>query len=771
MCRSFFALLIAFSAIAGCTTDQTSGAGGGTTGGATDDAGDAPTEAGTDSEPGVDTGGDAVTDAPVADAPQEADTVGSDGGADAAYDGSGSDGPSLPVDGTLPDSAGFDGTVPAPDATDALAAEASGNGDGGADSATDAPVQGDAAEDGGAIVLDPAPCGGGFTNGAILDVGNAVGLESASATQTLILTDDASQPNSGRGTGPGHWVLWNRASRSRIASGSSYTPSSPSRSPYMDLYGIRVTDSVFFVEVMPGVIELHDSHTGALRATVSGGTGAYGLAPDASYLWAATTTAICAWSVTDGTQLFCKSGNYFPRAYGASPVFAAPGELRVAGGPAGNVIETLAVPSGTSTTSPTYQALFTVWFGDGETFVTSAGSYTFIYPRSATSPKATFQMVLGAVYGWGNYLVLGTGPTLVYSITGPSTLTPVVANVYGNMTASGGSLAITGSPTGTVSETQIDLTTTPPTTTTASVPLPSYATPYSVGIVPGPGGGAIASTGSGIVFDLSIPSSPVRYGCGKIRSLAGAGDGSWAAATDVGVILGSANAGGSVRGVLLDVANELQFSAAGDVLVVDSGNVDTLSMPSGRLIHRFAPGGEWHIASGGTTIGFASSVKAFTTDLMNGPPSWMATPTVLGENALIMGLSPNGKGVAVRDNYAVDVFVNGALSSIVSMASASVAPVAWLDDSRLLVSDHAGPMLLAMRLVDVMGHVLSSPPLPDLFSVIPLAGNRVYNGFAIYDLGTGMPVWTSAHPKATLGAIAGASAVSVDGPGLFAETY
>ena len=88
------------------------------------------------------------------------------------------------------------------------------------------------------------------------------------------------------------------------------------------------------------------------------------LAHDGSYFVAATDSRLIVWSYR-GAVLFTRQANY-----SGALVFAAAHELRVAAGPAGgHVIETIAVPAGTSHFGGRFPGSFRSWTENGEPVV------------------------------------------------------------------------------------------------------------------------------------------------------------------------------------------------------------------------------------------------------------------------------------------------------------------------------------------------------------------------------------------------------------------
>jgi hypothetical protein len=85
------------------------------------------------------------------------------------------------------------------------------------------------------------------------------------------------------------------------------------------------------------------------------------LAQDGSYFVAATDTRLIVWSRA-GSVLFTRPANY-----STAMIFAAARELRIAAGPAGShVIESIAVPAGTSQLGASFAGSFRSWTENGQ---------------------------------------------------------------------------------------------------------------------------------------------------------------------------------------------------------------------------------------------------------------------------------------------------------------------------------------------------------------------------------------------------------------------
>jgi len=89
------------------------------------------------------------------------------------------------------------------------------------------------------------------------------------------------------------------------------------------------------------------------------------------------------------------------RNYSKAKVFAAPGQVQVALGPAGNnIIETDAVPAGTVTLSLAFSGTFSSWFLDGQGFLSTLNNTVWGYSSTGAQQSiinfpSTFSTIVG----------------------------------------------------------------------------------------------------------------------------------------------------------------------------------------------------------------------------------------------------------------------------------------------------------------------------------------------------------------------------------------
>ena len=93
-----------------------------------------------------------------------------------------------------------------------------------------------------------------------------------------------------------------------------------------------------------------------------------------SYICAGSSASLTAWS-TSGNVLFTRTGDY-----SHAKLFAGPGSIQIALGPAGTaVVETVSVPDGSSSVGATFSGSFNTWFLDGSRFLTNLSNGVWMY--------------------------------------------------------------------------------------------------------------------------------------------------------------------------------------------------------------------------------------------------------------------------------------------------------------------------------------------------------------------------------------------------------
>jgi hypothetical protein len=285
------------------------------------------------------------------------------------------------------------------------------------------------------VIADPEPCGAlapGSSPSAsqLLDLGHQAAIALVRQAGSFVLTRD----------GLFRWILWNTTDRSRVLEGvsPSVVDRMHSQIGYLDMRGTTLA-----VESSFGSYDMRSVATGSLLGTIATAATSFGLASDGSYFWAATGTKLQAWSL-NGTLVLDRDG-----AYASAIIYAAPGELRIGNGPAGaSVVENVAIPSGSATTTPTFSGSFHSWFLDGASFLTTLGTTVWVYPKSASAAKGIFalsttQRLAGqADFFWTYEAGIGGSPLTIYSVAGGSTPIRTIGVGVGSVFADGNMIAI-----------------------------------------------------------------------------------------------------------------------------------------------------------------------------------------------------------------------------------------------------------------------------------------------------------------------------------------
>ena len=544
------------------------------------------------------------------------------------------------------------------------------------------------------------------------------------------------------------------------------------------------------------------------------------LASDGSYIAVATQTSLSVFSPTG--QLQCtKSGDYLDS--GSGSLFAAPGQVQVANGPAGANIETIAVPSCASTVSAAYQGPYPVWFTDGSRFLTASSNGTVWVYSSAGALQATVQIpipeagrsyspgpLLGGAGNWiwtfGYYPLTQETSLTVYPVGSSTAALTETSAFSGFYQASGTTLGVLPDPQ-TVSV--IDLSGAAPVRTDYSIPATSINTAVSyqspvTGFAAISSSHWIAATGTGPILDgASLATSTPRYlGRGGVLSAAGS-TAIAALATGNGQITTFEPSNTTPVSSIGMEAGEMALSTDGSVLAASSPDDTVLniySLPSGTLSDSLSyptakPGPSttgpiWNFTLAGSgdnlgviTVDNAATYPIYTPQVLpvsGSPVIWSGSPVGGGgTSGPIFGsafLSPDGTLAAVSEGSTkltstVSIYQNGQL-----LAAVNGIGVGWLDNGRLLVNNYVplglayDPQYSNSTIYSPTGSSLATVPLAaELASIQPVTSDTVYSPGknAIYSLTSGQATWTSpylpdaqsAPPGGGVGVVAGSYVV------------
>jgi Putative Ig domain len=598
----------------------------------------------------------------------------------------------------------------------------------------------------------------------LLDVGHSATIIYARLVGSALLTEDAAS----------HWVLWNYATGQNVANGQA-NQSGVGLPHAVDLEG-----SVVVVQTESSGLEVLSATDGTVIGQIPVAPSWYLLASDGSYIVTGTSEALTVYSTT-GTVLVTHPGNY--QFLGANDVgaYAAPGQVQVALGPKGDsVIETIAVPSGTSGVGPTFQGNFSSWFTNGARFLTVNGNTVTVYSSaSAQQDIAVLPSVFG-LGGVGNYYyasatTLGgvvnfyaVGAHGVSSYTSPQgvetngAVAPggtTVGLIYNDENAAGQTGQISGQMT------VVDLSGATPTGTTTTAPLPPLtaysATSASTWVVGNAGG---------VLFDgASSPASPRYLDFGQVTSIAG-GTGYFAIATASGRILyyAAGNTAAPVGTINLPAAT-LAMSTDGAVLatstagrnfdpifysVVSSSPVNVYSLPAGTLTvsypFPFQAVSYMTLSGGGTTLGEAfasgSSCEAQTIAVADGATLWCDKTSPVDS----LALSSDGTGVGeVISPTSSNVYVNAKLTTAFGgTVEGWLTPTTMLLNSFTVEQNNMGIQSTAFTgtaIYNTSGNLVQSTPLPETDAIQVLSATSVYSTYrnAIYSVSSATATWAS----------------------------
>jgi hypothetical protein len=534
------------------------------------------------------------------------------------------------------------------------------------------------------------------------------------------------------------------------------------------------------------------------------------LAVDGSYLVTGDTTGLTVYDTASAgaRKLASRSGDY-----SKAVAYAAPGQVQVAAGPAGaNVIETVAVATGSSTVGPAFLGNFSSWFLDGGRFLTTQGTTVRTYSSAGVQQDISQLPTVAGLTGRGGWFwtkdSLYGGVLSVYQV-GASQSPVLTQNVGldGQAIASGPTIGLVASGAGQLSV--VDLSGSTP-SLSAVLPVPTaYLSAYAATSATA----WVTGNANGVIFDGASPPGQPRYlSLGEAWSIAG-GTSYVSVATASGSILTFDPATNAQLGTISFLASQLSASRDGTVLAAAADENDAqyetdrslhiYSLPSGSLIHSFSYAylgppvlTAMSLSASGTVTaqtfadasgGCGSEVIATT----GGTPVW-CSPTVQQQ----LMLSPDGTEQSSQSNptpyplrtnlwdanTTTSIFHNGMVTGAVSGAA-----VGWVDGSRLLVNTYvpvkpSGNKYTGAGLYDPTGRLLASAPIPELHSIQPLTGDTVYSPDKniILSLTQGQLSWASANPasatdaaavarRSGTGAAAGSEVVFVSGTLILAQ--
>jgi hypothetical protein len=624
----------------------------------------------------------------------------------------------------------------------------------------------------------------GVESGVLLDLGHWAGINVIRYEPSRILSIDAE----------GHWVLWDSQTTVSIARGDA-SCAGPCASPIPgDLAGSTVA-----IKTSAGV-ELRSSVDGRVTASIATSAKWWALASDGSYLVAGDTSNLTAWSPS-GVVLLTRAGDYSKAA-----TYAAPNEIRVALGPAGDhVIERIAMSSGTGSSTPVFQGDFSSWFLDGARFITKLGNTVWIYSKDGAqldikALTATYSLTGQGQWFWTSSNYYG-GALDIYKVGASANPTASYSFAGSPFLPSRDSIGVPGDML-----TLIDLSGSSPTRVDYPSPLASV-TAFAL-LAPGQW---VVGDGSGVLADAATPTK--YFGIGRALAITGSSRRVALATTIRGITYFDAatkNEEGRTGPPITSA--RLALSDDGSVLAV-ARNVndgvdhplDVYALPGASLIKSwlYPYGGDpslrdISLAGSGLVVGKAgaSSAKYWRqVDTTAGATVWsdLVNPPVtilLDFSELAPRLSPDGTLIAASDRDRSEytttrIYKDGQLATAVTGWA-----VGWIDDNRLLVNRYTNPHYLTYTgcaIVDPSGTTIGTCALPELYSLQRVAADSIYSPErnAIFSVSTGQATWTSPNPsrgdgvstsfvlqyRGILGAVAGPYVVFASGATIRAERF
>lgn len=511
-------------------------------------------------------------------------------------------------------------------------------------------------------------------------------------------------------------------------------------------------------------LEVLASATGAVQARIATPFSWWQLASDGSYIVLASSTGLSVFSPTGQTQ-YSAMGDY-----SGAKVFAAPDEVLIALGPAGqNVIQTVAIPAGTSSSGPPFSGTFNEWFTDGSHFQTTVGTSVYTYTRASVRVDLTTLQAFEGLGGTGNYFwtVSGgsnSGTINVYRVGASSS--PALTT-GGELVVSDDTLGlISGTNAGAPQLTIVNLSGASPTQQTYALPTPFVSTTAYAAVS---ASDWYLGSGSGVILDgTTVATTPKYLTYGQAYSVA-AGGGLSAIATASGQIVVVNEQTAVLEATIPFLSNNVQMSTDGTVLAASGltnytqyepdESLNVYSLPSGSLInswmYTYGTGTQllaYTLAPTGTligqvtspTVGSSTQNRQVTADT-GGAVLWSDTHNLPFEGGTVPSVqfSPDGTLIAASTgdpdainsaqeaDIATNIYQNYALTEAVSGWA-----VGWITNTELLTNtyeyspqDSPFGLYTGATIYSPSGTVVAKPPLPELRSLVPVnsSGTEIYS--------------------------------------------
>jgi hypothetical protein len=492
-----------------------------------------------------------------------------------------------------------------------------------------------------------------------------------------------------------------------------------------------------------------------------------------------------------------------PGDYSQAKSFAAPSELRIALGPAGqNVVETISMADGTPSIGPMFSGLFNSWFLDGERFLTNVSNTVWTYSKAGIQQSLVTMPSVENLTGQGDWVwTYGSNVLNIYAIgsTSAAASYPLVVEFV-----KGSGTTIGAIPNGGAAISVIDLSGSSPTKVDHDLPIAfgAVGTAYAARSA----SQWVVGNEHGVVLDGASLSSTARYfGLGVVWSIAGA-DNLVAIAVASGKILLMNPNDFTLEGTINFSASKLQVSSDGSVLaamanandpVESDRTLNVFSLPTGSLTNSwpYTYGQDpflidFSLSLSGTTIGQVlqtSSTQSLTRQVAartGGPTIWSDSLSLeilfgrrIPDPSLAIRLSPDGTLIAVSNRppdpkSGTNIIKNGTLITAVPGVA-----VGWIDDNRLLVNNYVAMgsdiEYSGCTIYNSMGVKLTQPNLPELTEFQAVTSDLIYSAYnnTIFSLSSGSAAWTTTTPAYIVGAVSGPHVVFLSVSRLLVDSY
>jgi hypothetical protein len=605
-------------------------------------------------------------------------------------------------------------------------------------------------------------------SGVLLDLGHANGISTVSISGARALSED-----SGR-----HWVLWDTSTDQAITSGDfGCTEPSPCAVP-VAIAGPTVAVPTSYLQGFR-ILAASDGHTMAIVAY------SYGwllLASDGSYVVAGGSAGLEVWSPT-GMSLYKAAGNY-----SGARVYAAPGQIQIALGPAGqNVIETVSLASGTSSNGATFQGQFVEWFSDGSHFQTYLGGTLWTYsnqsvlqgPPNNPSPA---NPATGGLMGAGNWFwTEAAGGVEIFAVG--SSAAPTATFPGSTLFVSGLTLGIQNGATLTI----VDLSGVSLSSSVSALVLPTNGLFTEILAASDSEWFATSNSAAGVLVHSSVPSNtPKTITLGQAWGVAGGG-GLAVVGTQSGTVFIIDPQTKLVQASIPNiVGGKMQISADGTELAIlgqPPGNssaaaLTVYSLPSLKVINAWsspAPYDFWLDPPGDQIAigwpGGPNQIEAVSSGAVLGPvPNWtegMTTTVLFSPDGTYFAVSAYQEPFPIVFTY---VYHNFQLTTTISGGA-----FGWIDNGRLLIASYTGAMVYTYEkstIYSPTGVAMTTPVLPELGVFQSVTSDSVYSAGlnSIYSISSGALLFGNGHGTSQ-GAVAGAYVVFVSSARVLAVPY